>query len=276
MIWADFAARYDAFLSYSWKSDSEVAPVIQSVLQRFLCPWYRLRAKTIFRDLSSLPAGSSLENELFARLDRSVHLIVLACPAAAQSRGMEMEARHWFSRHRDGQILIIVTAGECDTWQKIREHLLPPAIRDNLAGAALWASIRHHRDAILENPNSHKLRGELIEDLRQIFLRLYPMSDWGTIARCGACPAATRCRILIASDDKTAWVYRLLTLSDIAELLGAAKVDRTAASLILGHSPAGSLILTTQRPCEISGATPLDITLLTTDRARLPNGLGDQ
>ena len=108
MIWADFAARYDAFLSYSWKSDSEVAPVIQSVLQRFLCPWYRLRAKTIFRDLSSLPAGSSLENELFARLDRSVHLIVLACPAAAQSRGMEMEARHWFSRHRDGQILIIV------------------------------------------------------------------------------------------------------------------------------------------------------------------------
>src|ERR1017187_9582475 len=199
LIWVDAVARYDAFLSYSWASDSEVAPVIQSVLQRFLCPWYRLRAKTIFRDLSSLPAGSSLENELFARLDRSVHLIVLACPAAAQSRGMEMEARHWFSRHRDGQILIIVTAGECDTWQKIREHLLPPAIRDNLAGAALWASIRHHRDAILENPNSHKLRGELIEDLRQIFLRFYPMSDWGTIARCGACPAATRCRTLVGT-----------------------------------------------------------------------------
>src|SRR5262245_40505113 len=56
LIWIDCAGRYDAFLSYSWKSDSEVAPVIQSVIQRFLCPWYKLRAKTVFRDLSCLPA----------------------------------------------------------------------------------------------------------------------------------------------------------------------------------------------------------------------------
>jgi hypothetical protein len=137
LIWVDCASRYDAFLSYSWKSDSAVAPVIQSVIQQFLCPWYRVRAKTIFRDLSSLPAGSSLEKELFARLDRSSHLIVLACPEAAHSAGMEMEARHWFSRHRDGQILIIVTAGESDSWQKVRQHLLPAGIRDHLAGEAL-------------------------------------------------------------------------------------------------------------------------------------------
>src|SRR5262252_5958466 len=75
LIWVDSARGYDAFLSYSWKSDSKVAPVIQSVIQRFLCPWYKLRAKTVFRDLSCLPASSSLENELFDRLDRSTHLI---------------------------------------------------------------------------------------------------------------------------------------------------------------------------------------------------------
>jgi hypothetical protein len=78
LIWVDSAGTYDAFLSYSWKSDSEIAPVIQSVIQRFLCPWYKLRAKTIFRDLSCLPAGSSLEKELFDRIDRSKHFIVLA------------------------------------------------------------------------------------------------------------------------------------------------------------------------------------------------------
>src|SRR6516225_12482842 len=75
LIWVDSAQKYDAFLSYSWKSDTEVAPVIQSRIQQFLCPWYRLRAKTVFRDLSCLPAGSSLEAELRDRLDRSTHLI---------------------------------------------------------------------------------------------------------------------------------------------------------------------------------------------------------
>src|SRR5579863_10034421 len=90
LIWVDSSDNYDAFLSYSWKSDSRIAPVIQSVIQKFLCPWYKLRAKTVFRDLSCLPAGSSLEGELFDRLDRSMHLIVLASPGAATSRGMEL------------------------------------------------------------------------------------------------------------------------------------------------------------------------------------------
>jgi hypothetical protein len=80
LIWVDSAEKYDAFLSYSWKSDSKVAPVIQSLIQQFLRPFYKLRAKTVFRDLSCLPVGSSLEAELYDRLDRSSHLVVLASP----------------------------------------------------------------------------------------------------------------------------------------------------------------------------------------------------
>ena len=87
LFWSDSARRYDAFLSYSRKSDSSVAPVIQSALQRFLRPWYKVRAKTIFQHLSCLPAGSNLEAELFDRLDRSHHLILLASPDAARSQG---------------------------------------------------------------------------------------------------------------------------------------------------------------------------------------------
>jgi hypothetical protein len=181
LIWVDSATRYDAFLSYSWKADSEIAPVVQSVTQRFLCPWYKLRAKTVFRDLSCLPAGSSLETQLFDRLDRSVHFIVLASPEAAHSRGMEMEARHWFSRNREGQVLIIVTAGECKTWEDIRHHLLPSAVRSNLATEPLWIPLQHRRTDILANPNGHDVRGQLIEDLKQVLLCLYPERDWGQL-----------------------------------------------------------------------------------------------
>ena len=108
LIWVDAAPRYDAFLSYSWALDSKIAPVIQWVLQRFLCPWYRVRAKTIFRDLSSLPAGSNLEKELFDRLDRSTHLIVLASTAAAQA--------HQVAFSKNGSRLLVIG------WQTARVY----------------------------------------------------------------------------------------------------------------------------------------------------------
>jgi hypothetical protein len=181
LIWVDSAQKYDAFLSYSWKSDSKIAPVIQSLVQRFLCPWYKLRARTIFRDLSCLPAGSSLEAELFERLDRSSHLMVLASPEAATSHGMEIEARHWFSRERKGQVLIIVTAGDYKTWDEIRDHLLPPEARKNLLVEPLWVPLQFRRSEILANPSNQKFRGELIEDLKQILLRFYPAHDWGQL-----------------------------------------------------------------------------------------------
>ena len=178
LIWVDSAVKYDAFLSYSWKSDSKIAPLIQSVLQRFLCPWYKLRAKTIFRDLSSLPAGSSLQKELFDRMDRSTDLILLASPDATHSGGMEMEALHWFSRSRYGEVIIVVTAGEFRTWEEIRERLLPAAVRSNLPNEPLFIKLQDRRPEILADPNNPKLRGELIEDLKQVLLRLYVPRTW--------------------------------------------------------------------------------------------------
>ena len=181
LVWVDSSQSYDAFLSYSWKSDLKIAPVIQSIIQRFLCPWYKLRAKTVFRDLSCLPAGSSLKTELINRLDRSTHLVVLASPEAAHGVGMETEANHWLSRHRDGQILIIVTAGEGQAWEEISKQLLPPSISTGLTDSPLWVCLQRRRASILNNPNRPQLREELVEDLKQVLLRFYPGRDWGEL-----------------------------------------------------------------------------------------------
>ncbi|NGZ09595.1 MAG: hypothetical protein CV088_09430 [Nitrospira sp. LK70] len=178
LLWVDSIEKYDALLSYSWKSDSKVAPVIQSVIQSFLRPWYKFRAKSVFRDLSSLPAGSSLEAELCDRLDRSTHLIVLASPEAAASQGMEMEARHWFSRPRDGQVLVLISSGDFRTWEDIRDQLLPPTLTKNLRTEPLWISLLHRREGMLANSDDPQFRGELTEDLKQLLLRFYPGHDW--------------------------------------------------------------------------------------------------
>jgi tetratricopeptide (TPR) repeat protein len=182
LIWSDSAADYDAFLSYSWAADKEIAPVIQSVIHRFLCPWYKVRARAVFRDLSSLPAGSSLERELFSRLDRSANLLVLANPEAANSRGMELEAQHWFSRNVSGEVLIIVTAWQGPrppTWTDIRDTLLPPTLRRHFASVEpLWIPLYHRRAEILADPHGERVRGQVIEDLKQIFLCFYPGATW--------------------------------------------------------------------------------------------------
>src|SRR5581483_8902141 len=130
IIWVEEASSFDAFLSYSWSADSKVAPLIQSVLQQFLCPWYKPRARRVFRDLSSLPASSSRTESLKQHLDRSKHLIVLACPQAATSEGMEFEASHWLSRPREGQVLVVITSGSYDGWTAIRDTALPPSLRE--------------------------------------------------------------------------------------------------------------------------------------------------
>ena len=146
MVYTETSASYDAFLSYSWKSDKAVALAIQIAIHRSLCPWYKLRSKNVFRDLSCLPAGSSLYAELFGRLDRSNHLIILASPDAAISNGMEIEAKHWFERPRDGQVLVVVTDGHCQTSDNIRTYL-PKSARlnlkeDPLSGSQLYIGER--------------------------------------------------------------------------------------------------------------------------------------
>jgi hypothetical protein len=92
-----------------------------------------------------------------------------------------MEARHWFSHPRDGDVLIIITSGDYKEWEEIREHLLPAAVRDNLQSVPVWASIKARRDRIIDSPTDRRLHGELIEDIQQVLLQFYPGRDWGQL-----------------------------------------------------------------------------------------------
>lgn len=247
LLWTDFANRYDAFISYSLKADRQVAPVIQSVTEQFLCPWYRTRAKTVFRDLSCLPAGSSLEDELKLRLDRSEHLIVLASPNASQSRGMELEAEHWFSRERRGEVLIIVTDGVGTTWEEIRERLLPPPIRKHLVQEPLFILLQHRRPEIVAGNSEHRLRGELTEDLNQLLLRFYPGSNWSELRGAErsqrrrairlAASVLTMLLILTAGAATAAWLA--LREQAVAE----SRQFAAQSQQVGGYDPAAGLVL---------------------------------
>jgi len=75
--------RYAAFLSYSRKADSELAPALQQALQRLARPWTRPRALRVFRDDASMSANPDLWASIQQALDSAEFFILLATPEAA-------------------------------------------------------------------------------------------------------------------------------------------------------------------------------------------------
>jgi len=88
---------YNAFISYSHAADGKLAPALQSGLQRFAKPWYRMRALRVFRDQASLSANPNLWSSIQDALDGSEFFVFLASPEAAASVWCGREAERWLA-----------------------------------------------------------------------------------------------------------------------------------------------------------------------------------
>lgn len=104
--------RYDAFISYNHAADGELAPAIERGLQRLAKPWYRLRALSVFRDMSDTGLSPSLWGTVQRQMAGSRWLIVLACPESAASHWVHQEVSHWCATKGVEQVLIVLTGGD--------------------------------------------------------------------------------------------------------------------------------------------------------------------
>ena len=105
------AYRYKAFISYSHAADGKAAPALQSALQRFAKPWYRLRALRVFRDETGLGVTPKLWGTIQRALEASEYFVLLASPAAAQSRWVQQEIEFWLQHRSVETLLIVLTDG---------------------------------------------------------------------------------------------------------------------------------------------------------------------
>jgi WD40 repeat protein len=156
--------RYNAFISYSRAVDGKLAPALQSALQRFAKPWYRLRGLRVFRDDASLSASPALWSSIVQALDASEFFVLLASPEAAQSRWVGKEVEYWREHKARDHMLVVLTDGEIvwdETCRSFRwdETSLPRAI-DGVFGEEprytdlRWARKEEHltlRDARFRN-----------------------------------------------------------------------------------------------------------------------------
>jgi WD40 repeat protein len=180
---------YDGFISYSHAVDGRLAPTLQSALQRFAKPWYRLRAVRVFRDEASLSADPGLWSAIESALERSQWFLLLASPTAAASPWVAREAQFWLKNKRLDHLLVVLTEGELG-WDSKRSAFDPAAttaMPEPLLGAfreeprfvdLRWARTREHlslRDprfrgavADLAAPLRGQAKDELIgEEVRQ-------------------------------------------------------------------------------------------------------------
>ncbi|MGW3123695.1 hypothetical protein ACWDBW_42430 [Streptomyces sp. NPDC001107] len=152
---------YDAFISYSSALHGVLASSLQHWLERFATPWYRPRSLRIFRDYTSLSASYDLWGALEEALSRSSWLILLASPAAAQSKWVTRELAWWRAHRPAERVCIVLTSGELHwsdadgDWDWERTDALPPSARGMFVSEPLWvdlSSVRATRFLDRSNP----------------------------------------------------------------------------------------------------------------------------
>src|SRR5918993_5076594 len=173
------ATAYDAFISYSHAADGKLAPELETALQRFAKPWYRLRALHLFRDQTSLSATPGLWPAIEAALQGSRYFLLLASPEAAQSRWVQQEVAWWLEHKSPQTLLIALTDGKIVRhpgakdfdWSEAGTTALPPTLKGVFVENPLWVDFRlakGQEHLSTKNPEFQNVLAALAAPLRNI------------------------------------------------------------------------------------------------------------
>lgn len=142
-------AGFDAFISYSRRASTTLASDLQSGVERFAKPWYRLRAVRVFRDDASMSANPGLWPAIERGLTEADWFILVASPAAAASTYVGQEVTWWREHKSADRILIVLEEGVDIVWDPVagdfdleRTDSLPPALAGAFAHEPRWIDVR--------------------------------------------------------------------------------------------------------------------------------------
>lgn len=152
---------YNAFISYSHAADGKLAPALQTALEKFAKPWYKVRYLNIFRDEASLTASPHLWTNIKEALVQSEYLIYMASPTSASSKWIIKEIEFWLDHKSIETLLIVLTDGEIK-WDdehklflNIGTNPLPLVLREKFTEEPYYIDLRATQtqaDVSLNNP----------------------------------------------------------------------------------------------------------------------------
>ena len=141
---------HDAFISYSHRADHDVAPPLETGIERLAKPWYRLRALNVFRDQSDLALTPHLWGTIKAAIDESRFFVVLLCPESAASAWVNQEISYWCEQRGTETLQLVLTGGEL-AWDAATgdftasSDALPAALRGRYREEPLYEDLRWAR-----------------------------------------------------------------------------------------------------------------------------------
>lgn len=145
-------SEYHVFISYS-HADAEIAEVFESVLRGLLRGTFGRSKLKIFRDESSLAAGSDLSGTLQDAMKSSEWLVVLLTPSSSTSLWVDREIRYWCDDlGKSDRLLIVRGHSSVDLeWDegagRFRDqHGLPPSLVVWSTRHPLWLEMSDHTD----------------------------------------------------------------------------------------------------------------------------------
>ena len=152
---------YNGFISYSHAADGKLAPALQTALEEFAKPWYKIRYLNIFRDEASLSAAPHLWTNIQAALAQSEYLIYMASPTSAASTWVQKEIEYWLENKSIDKLLIVLTEGEIiwddslKSFQNPEDNSLPGILENKFTEVPFYIDLRTARtqkDLSLSNP----------------------------------------------------------------------------------------------------------------------------
>ena len=145
--------KYNAFISYAHADSPATARLIQDSIENMGKPWYRLsRNLTLYRDETSLSAGTGLWENIEMALKQSEYLILLASNAAGQSGYVGTELSAWLEINGTDaglkRLIVILVDGEM-VWNPetidfdwSRTTALPTKLTDMFTTEPLWVNLK--------------------------------------------------------------------------------------------------------------------------------------
>ncbi|HZI54461.1 MAG TPA: TIR domain-containing protein, partial [Chitinophagaceae bacterium] len=152
---------YNAFISYSHAADGKLAPALQTGLEKFAKPWYKIRNLNIFRDEASLSASPHLWINIQKALDKSEYLVYMASPVSASSIWVAREIEYWITNKSIDKLLIVLTEGEIawdnktNNFLNVGSNSLPDILDKKFKAEPFYIDLRTaktQQDLSLNNP----------------------------------------------------------------------------------------------------------------------------
>ena len=126
-------SSYDGSFPIVTSMTAAFGPALQTNLERFAKPWYRMRALRVFLDTADLSANPGLWASIEDGLSSSQWFILLASADAAESEWVNREVQWWIANRSPGRLLVVGTSPGLAWDEQKRDWAndapVPPALR---------------------------------------------------------------------------------------------------------------------------------------------------